>query len=66
MLDYLKIIEKTLNKKAKIQFKSFQKGDVYKTFGDTKELFKYVNYRPKTKIEDGIKLFCEWYAKYYN
>ena len=66
LLKFVKIIENTLNKKAKISLKSFQKGDVYKTYGDTTQLFKNINYKPRTSIEDGIRFFCEWYKQYYS
>ena len=31
----------------------------------TIELEKLINYQPKTKLEDGIKKFINWYKKYY-
>ena len=65
LFDFIKIIEKNLNKKAKINLKPFQLGDVHKTFADTNKLYKYINYTPQTKIEEGIKQFCIWYDNYY-
>ncbi len=64
LMQYIKIIEKTLNKKAKINYKSFQVGDVYKTFGSTRQLFNHTGYKPKTNLEKGIKIFCDWHDKY--
>ena len=40
LFDFIKIIEKNLNKKAKINLKPFQLGDVHKTFADTND---YIN-----------------------
>ena len=54
MFDFIKIIEKNLNKKAKINLKPFQLGDVHKTFADTNRLYKYINYTPQTKIEEEL------------
>ena len=30
-----------------------------------KSLEKWINYKPSTSIEDGIKKFIEWYLNYY-
>ena len=38
-----------------------QKGDVYKTHGDSKKLSKAIKFTPKVMIEDGIVKFIEWY-----
>ena len=40
-----------------------QIGDVDRTFADTRHAFKTYNYKPKTKINDGIKQFVQWYKK---
>ena len=61
---FLKIIEKNLNKKAKIKYFSLQKGDVDKTHGSIKLLNK-LGYIPKTSIEEGVKKFIKWYKSYY-
>ena len=62
----LKEIEKNLNKKAKIKKIPLQKGDVIKTHADIKLINKKVNYNSNTDIDEGIKIFIEWYKKYYN
>ena len=65
LLNYLKNIEKYLNKKAKIKKLPLQVGDIVKTHADIKKLKKYSNYSPKTNIEKGIMKFIEWYKEYY-
>tara|TARA_B100000989_G_C19524884_1_gene466215 strand:- start:658 stop:1626 length:969 start_codon:yes stop_codon:yes gene_type:complete len=62
---FLKIIEKELNKKAKIKKIKIQKGDIHKTHADTKKLFRRINYKPKTNIYNGINKFIIWYKNYY-
>ena len=59
-------IEKNLNKKAKINFMKMQKGDVEKTYSNTKKTNSKFNLndREKTSIEDGIKIFVDWYREY--
>ena len=63
--DYIKLIEKSLGKKADIIFEEIQPGDVEATYACTKSLEKWINYKPSTSIEDGIKKFTEWYLNYY-
>lgn len=64
--DFIKTIEKSLNKKAKINFLPMQNGDVQQTYADLSKISKYVNFQPKTDIETGILKFCDWYKDFYN
>ncbi len=57
----VKLIEYNLNKKAKINFSSFQIGDVLKTHGDNKKILKFSKKYKFIKIEEGIKKFILWY-----
>ena len=66
LLKYISAIEKILNIKAKIKFLPLQLGDVKDTFASTTKLFNQFNYKPKTKVIDGIKKFIDWYKNYYN
>ena len=63
--EFVKVIENYLNKKAKINYLSLQKGDVYKTHASIEKLKKMIKYSPKTSINQGIKQFVEWYFSYY-
>ena len=65
LLDFIRIIEKILNKKFKIIFKPLQPGDVPKTYANVNLLEKELDFKPKTSIEDGIGRFVSWYLKYY-
>ena len=63
--DYISNLEKSLGKKSiKINLK-LQKGDILKTHADIKKIAKKKKYKPKTKIEDGITKFVDWYKSYY-
>ena len=64
--DFIKTIEKSLNMKAKINFLPMQDGDVIQTYADLSKISKYVNFQPKTDIETGISIFCDWYKNYHN
>ena len=62
---YVTIISKMLKKKPKIKYLPFQDGDIKETLSDISETKKYLNYKPKTNINDGIKKFIDWYRKYH-
>jgi len=64
--DYLHIIEKKLGRKALIKNLPLQKGDIIKTHSDIHSLNNFSNYKPKTKIEEGVGKFIDWFMKYYN
>lgn len=61
-LSYLiSLIEKNLNKKAKIKYFPEQMGDPAITFADISKAKKLLDYHPKVKIEEGIKRFVDWF-----
>ena len=64
--DFIRAIEKNLNKKAVKRFLPMQKGDVYSTLSDSSLLRRITGYNPKTKYKDGIKKFLNWYLDYYS
>ena len=61
----LKAIENKVGKKAKINLKPLQKGDVYETYADTNKMFKLIGYKSKTDINVGISKFVDWFRDYY-
>jgi len=61
--DFIEVIEKALGKSAKISRKEKQQGDVDLTYADISKAKKLLGYNPKIKIEDGIRIFCDWYMK---
>ena len=63
---YISHIEKILSKKSKKQFLKNQLGDMKKTFSSNKKSNKLILYKPRTKIDIGIKKFINWYINYYN
>jgi UDP-glucuronate 4-epimerase len=63
---YLKLIEKNIGKKAKINNLIIQPGDIVKTYADLTKIKNEVGFTPKTSIEKGIKEFIDWYKFYYN
>ena len=59
--DFISLIEKETGKKAKKNKLSMQNGDVPITYADISKARKLLGYNPKIKIEEGIKLFVEWF-----
>lgn len=62
--NFLKEIERQLNKKAKIIYVKKQQGDVFKTQGSILKASKDFNYSPKTNYKQGISNFLSWYFEY--
>ena len=63
--EYLKIIEKELNNKAKIKKLPLQQGDIFKTHASNKSIEKLIGKQNKTPIEKGIKKYLQWFNQYY-
>lgn len=61
--EMIKVLENTIGKKAIIERKSMQKGDVIKTVADITKARKLLNFYPSMKFKDGIKLFIDWYKE---
>jgi UDP-glucuronate 4-epimerase len=55
------LLEKALGKKAIIDKKPAQPGDVPLTFANIAKARRLLNYNPRVKIEEGIPLFVEWF-----
>ncbi len=65
LLDYIKMLESALGKKAKMNLLPLQQGDVIDTYADVDALINDVGYKPSTKIKDGIEAFVDWYKDFY-
>ena len=66
LMEFIEIIENELGQKALKNFLPMQPGDVQSTLADTSLLEDWINYRPSTKIKDGIKEFVNWYKNFYD
>jgi UDP-glucuronate 4-epimerase len=65
-MDFINEIEKQLGKKATINYKPLQPGDVVASHADVSGLVNDFNYKPNTDIKAGIKDFVDWYLDYYD
>ncbi len=66
LLDFINALEKKLGRKGIKRFMPMQKGDVYSTLSDSNLLKRITGYNPRTKYQDGINKFLNWYLNYYN
>ena len=54
-------IENLLDKKARLDFKPFQAGDVWITYADISKAKAQLKYQPKIMFEKGMQNFIDWY-----
>ena len=66
LMDVVKFFEKDFQIKAKKNFRGMQQGDVERTYANINSLKQVSNFKPKTKIDEGLKKFVEWYKNFYN
>ena len=66
LIDFIKIIEEVLGKKAIYNFMPIHKGDVNATWADISLLKQLTDFSPKTNIREGVSCFVDWYRKYYS
>lgn len=57
----IELLEENIGKKAIIERKPMQPGDVPITYADISKSRELLNYNPATKIEQGIRKFVEWF-----
>ena len=55
------VLEKLTGKKAEIMENPRNPADVLTTYADITKAKKLLGWEPKTKLEDGLKLFIDWY-----
>lgn len=65
LLDFIAVLEKVLEIKAKKNYLGMQDGDIYKTHSDISLLEKLIGSQPKTSVSEGITRFIKWYKSYY-
>ena len=65
LMKFINILEKNLNKKAKINFLPMHTSDVKNTHADISLSNKVFNYQPKVDIKIGLKNLVNWYLDYY-
>ena len=59
----IELLEINLGKKAVVERREMQPGDVPITFADISKAKELLDYNPQTKIEDGIPKFIRWFRE---
>jgi UDP-glucuronate 4-epimerase len=59
----VELLEAALGKKALIERKPDQPGDVPQTWADISKSGRLLGYAPKVRIEEGIPLFVDWFRR---
>ena len=66
LMDVVHYIEENLGKKAKIDFKPMQPGDVKESFADIEKSIEKLGYKPTTNVDAGIEQFINWFKEYFD
>jgi len=65
LMRFIEVIENSVGKKALIDFRPMQLGDVKETYANIKESRNDLGFEPTVSIDKGIPLFVDWYRKYH-
>lgn len=64
LLRFIEVIERAVGKKAEIELKPMQPGDVKSTYADVSAIQRDLGFAPDTPIDVGIPRFVEWFKAY--
>jgi len=65
LLDFIRVLEQCLGRKAELDLLPMQPGDVKATMADISALQAAVGFRPSTSVEVGLQRFASWYTEFY-
>jgi UDP-glucuronate 4-epimerase len=65
LLRFIEVIEKAAGRKAVVELKPMQKGDVKETFADIEDATRDLGFKPTTPIDIGVPRFVDWYRGFY-
>ena len=66
LLEFIRLLEEALGKKAAVEFMPMPAGDVQQTHADVSALQQAVGFHPDTGLQDGLAQFVDWYRAYHN
>lgn len=64
LLDFIKIIEQAVGKKAKKNLMPMQAGDVRETVADCSKAHRNLGFESKVSMQEGIKEFVDWFRQH--
>ena len=62
----VELLEQATGKKALLDPKPMQPGDVKDTFADISAIERDHGFTPTTRIDEGVPRFVDWYREYHN
>jgi UDP-glucuronate 4-epimerase len=65
LMELVAILERLLQKKARLELLPMQPGDVPITYANVDKLAKAIHYKPQTRLEEGLGKFVDWFESYY-
>ncbi|WJS82359.1 NAD-dependent epimerase [Tetragenococcus halophilus] len=65
LMEFVEAIENKLGKVAKKNYMDLQPGDVPETYANVDDLYRDIEFKPQTTIQDGVDKFIDWYLEYY-
>jgi UDP-glucuronate 4-epimerase len=64
LLEFIRLLENLLGKKAWMEFLPLEPGDVEKTYADMDDFSCTFNFEPRTSLQEGLDRFVAWYREY--
>jgi UDP-glucuronate 4-epimerase len=65
LLHFIRVLEECTGRKAQMNMRPAQPGDVLTTYADISDLTRDTGFQPSTTIEQGLEKFVAWYRDYY-
>jgi UDP-glucuronate 4-epimerase len=65
LADFIAAIEHAAGRRANIEYKPMQPGDMVETYADIEASRRDFGFAPKTGIDEGMTRFVTWYRDYY-
>lgn len=65
LLEFIRLLEQALGKKAQIELLPMQPGDVKTTFAEVQALGNLLDFKPRTPLAEGLRHFASWYLEFY-
>jgi UDP-glucuronate 4-epimerase len=65
LTSFVQILEQCLGKTVPKNLLPLQPGDAIETAADISDLERETGFRPRTPLDQGLAVFCDWYLTYY-
>jgi UDP-glucuronate 4-epimerase len=65
LMRFIEVIERACGRKAAIEFKPMQPGDVPETYADIEDSRRDLGFLPRTTIDEGVLRFVSWFRDYH-